>query len=81
MHELLVISSKKKSKFYCYIGLGITASFVEHFYENQENAICVMNDVIHAQWIMSQNHLISSSKNLLNFLVLNYITKLWHYQK
>ena len=48
MHELLVISSKKKSKFYCYIALGITASFVEHFYENQENAICVMNDVIHA---------------------------------
>ena len=31
--------------------------------------------------MMSQNHLISSSKNLLTFLFLNDITKLWHYQK
>ena len=31
--------------------------------------------------MMSQNHLISSSKNLLTFLFLNDITKLWDYQK
>ena len=31
--------------------------------------------------MMSQNHLICSSKNLLTFLFLNDITKLWHYQK
>ena len=31
----------KKSKFcYCSIGRAITASFVRHFNENQENAIC-----------------------------------------
>ena len=31
--------------------------------------------------MMSQNHLISSSKILLVLLFLNDITKLWHYQK
>ena len=30
---------------------------------------------------MSQNHLISSTKNLMTFLFLNDITKLRHYQK
>ena len=38
---------KKKSKcYYCHIGLAITASFVEHFYENQESTICVMNGMM-----------------------------------
>ena len=75
---------KKKSKcYYCHIGLAITASFVEHFYENQESTICVMNGMM----LFMHNelcHKITSfpvQKNLLNFLVLNYITKLWHYQK
>ena len=44
------LDRKKYSKFsHCYTGLGascspkeaITASFVEHFNENQENTICV----------------------------------------
>ena len=38
------------------------------------------NDVT-ALWMMLQNHLIPSSKDLLTFLFLNNITKLWHYQK
>ena len=36
------LDKNEKYKFYyCYIGLAITASFVEHFNENQENTICV----------------------------------------
>ena len=31
--------------------------------------------------MMPENHLISSSKNLLTFLFLNDIKKLWHFQK
>ena len=47
--------SKKYSKFsYCYTGLGagcstkeaITASFVEHFNENEGNTICVYFAVV-----------------------------------
>ena len=41
------LDKNKKSKFYyCYIGLAITASFVEHFNENQENTLCVYFAVV-----------------------------------
>ena len=41
------LDKNKKSKFYYYyIGLAISASFVQHFYENQENTLCVYFAVI-----------------------------------
>ena len=41
------LDKNKKSKFYyCYIGLAISASFVEHFHENQENTLCVYFAVV-----------------------------------
>ena len=41
------LDKNKNSKFYyCYIGRAISASFVEHFYENQENTLCVYSAVV-----------------------------------
>ena len=41
------LDKNKKSKFYyCYIGLAISVSFVEHFHENQENKLCVYFAVV-----------------------------------
>ena len=38
--------NKKSNFYYCYIGLAITASFVEHFHENQENTLCTYFAVV-----------------------------------
>ena len=41
------LDKNKKSKFYYYyIGLAISASLVQYFYENQENTLCVYFAVI-----------------------------------
>ena len=41
------LDKNKRSKFYyCYTGQAISASFVEHFYEIQQNTLCVYFAVV-----------------------------------